>query len=194
MHTHMSLFRGDANAFHDSSDPFGLSATARQFMAGVLRHASETTAVTTQLVNSYKRLVSGFEAPVTVSWARTNRAALVRVPKTKKGKDDAVRIEYRAPDPACNPYLAFAVLLAAGLDGIKNQYELGPEAGEDTGELERLPSSLDDALDAMESSELVADVLGDHLFEWFLRNKRREFSDYKSQVTQFELDRYFGNI
>ena len=194
MHTHMSLFRGDENAFHDGSDPFGLSTTARQFMAGVLRHACETTAVTNQLVNSYKRLVTGFEAPVTVSWARTNRAALVRVPKTKKGKDDAVRIEYRAPDPACNPYLAFAVLLAAGLNGIEHGYELGPEAGDDVDMLDSLPTSLADALDAMESSELVADVLGDHLFEWFLRNKRREFADYKAQVSQFELDRYFGNI
>ena len=194
MHTHMSLFRGDINAFHDPADEVGLSNTAKRFMAGVLRHACETTAVTNQLVNSYKRLIAGFEAPVTVSWARANRAALIRVPKTKKGKDESVRIEYRAPDPACNPYLAFAVVLAAGLAGIEGQYELPPEAHGDLAELESLPTSLADALDQMESSSLVADVLGEHLFHWFLRNKRREFADYSAQVTQFELDRYLRNI
>jgi len=194
MHTHMSLFRGETNAFHDPSNEMGLSVVARQFMAGLLAHAEETMAVTNQLVNSYKRLVPGFEAPVTLSWARTNRAALLRVPKTKKGKQDSVRIEYRAPDPACNPYLAFAVMLAAGLEGIKGKYELPTEAQPDVEGLESLPTSLSEALDRMESSALVADVLGDHLFHWFLRNKRREFADYTTQVSQFELDRYLRNI
>jgi len=194
MHTHMSLFRGETNAFHDSNDEIGLSVVARQFMAGLLAHAKETMAITNQLVNSYKRMVPGFEAPITVSWARTNRAALLRVPKTKKGKQDSVRIEYRAPDPACNPYLAFAVMLAAGLAGIEGEYELPTEALPDVDGLESLPTSLSEALDHMEASALVPDVLGDHLFRWFLRNKRREFADYTTQVSQFELDRYLRNI
>jgi len=194
MHTHMSLFHGEINAFHDPNDAMGLSNVARQFMAGLLAHAGETMAVTNQLVNSYKRMVPGFEAPTTLSWARTNRAALLRVPKTKKGKQDSVRIEYRAPDPACNPYLAFAVMLAAGLAGIEAQLELPPEAQPDVEGLESLPASLSEALDRMESSTLVANVLGDHLFHWFLRNKRREFADYTTQVSQFELDRYLRNI
>jgi glutamine synthetase len=204
MHTHVSLFEGDSNAFHEGGDPYGLSKVARAFIAGLLRHAPEITAVTNQLVNSYKRLIAGYEAPVFVTWARNNRSALVRVPVTKKGKHAATRIEYRAPDPACNPYLAFSVILAAGLEGIDQGYELPPESAANIFEMtaeERaaegigaLPQSLSDALDAMEGSELVAKALGEHIFEWFLRNKRAEWMDYKAQVTPFELGRYLPNV
>ena len=203
MHTHLSLFEGDANAFHDPSDPYHLSKTAQCFIAGVLRHAPEITAVTNQLVNSYKRLIVGTEAPAHVSWARNNRSALVRVPITKSGKESAVRIEYRSPDPACNPYLAFALILAAGLKGLDEGYELPPEATVNLFELDaddraaaglvELPQSLSEALDAMEESTLVRETLGDHIFTWFLRNKRAEWADYKAQVTPFELDRYLGS-
>jgi glutamine synthetase len=203
MHTHLSLFEGDENAFHDPSDPYHLSKTAQCFIAGVLRHAPEITAVTNQLVNSYKRLIVGTEAPAHVSWARNNRSALVRVPITKAGKESAVRIEYRSPDPACNPYLAFALILAAGLKGLDEGYELPPEATVNLFELDahdraaaglvELPQSLSEALDAMERSELVRETLGEHIFTWFLRNKRAEWADYKAQVTPFELDRYLGS-
>ncbi|MCP3935133.1 MAG: type I glutamate--ammonia ligase [Actinomycetia bacterium] len=204
MHTHLSLFRGDKNAFHDPDGEAGLTPVARQFMAGLLRHASDITAVTNQLVNSYKRLVPGFEAPVSISWARSNRAALIRVPSIKKGKPDSARIEYRAPDPACNPYLTFALLLAAGLDGVENKYEPPSEAPKDLFKMTSaemsaaghgpLPDSLGTALDRLEASQLAQDVLGTHLFEWFVRNKRAEFADYKTQVSQFELDRYLRNV
>lgn len=200
MHTHMSLFEGDENAFHEPGDAYGLSKVARSFIAGLLHHAPEITAITNQIVNSYKRLIAGYEAPVYVTWARNNQSALVRVPVTKRGKQSSTRIEYRAPDPACNPYLAYSVMLAAGLKGIEQGYELPSEAAANVFELtpeERaaegirpLPQSLSDALDVMEGSELVAEALGEHIFEWFLRNKRAEWYDYKSQVTQFELDRY----
>ena len=154
-------------------------------------------------MNSYKRLVPGFEAPAYVSWARNNRSALVRVP-VAKSKVQSTRIEYRAPDPACNPYLAFSVMLAAGLKGIEEGYELPPEAATNIFELtdeeraaerlEPLPQSLVDALAAMEQSELVAETLGEHIFEWFLRNKRREWDGYKSQVTPFEIERYLRTL
>jgi glutamine synthetase len=204
MHTHMSLFEGDSNAFHEPGDAYGLSKVARGFIAGLLTHAGEITAVTNQLVNSYKRLIAGYEAPVYVTWARNNRSALVRVPVTKRGKESSTRIEYRAPDPATNPYLAYSVILAAGMRGIEQGYELPPESTTNIFEMtpeERaaesihpLPQSLSDALDLMERSELVAEALGEHIFEWFLRNKRAEWLDYKSQVTQFELDRYLPNL
>ncbi|HSL58722.1 MAG TPA: glutamine synthetase family protein [Acidimicrobiales bacterium] len=200
MHTHMSLFEGDTNAFYDADDPYRLSTVGRSFIAGLLHHAPEITAITNQLVNSYKRLIVGYEAPVYVSWARNNRSALIRVPITKEGKASSTRIEYRSPDPACNPYLAYSVILAAGLAGIEGGYELPPEAAANLYELtneERLasgirplPQSLAEALDEMERSELVAEALGEHIFEWFLRNKRSEWADYKAHVSAFELARY----
>ena len=200
MHTHVSLWAEEQNAFVDTADPYGLSETASHFIAGLLHHAREITAVTNQWVNSYKRLVSGYEAPVHVSWARNNRSALVRVPVVKAGKLESTRLEYRAPDCACNPYLAFAVILAAGLRGVEQSYELPAEADANLFSLagdelaakgfEPLPSSLNEAVDVMEHSELMADTLGGHLFEWFIRNKRAEWHAYKAQVTPFELDRY----
>ncbi len=204
MHTHFSLFEGEANAFSDPGDPFGLSKVAKGFIAGVLRHAPELTAITNQWVNSYKRLVVGYEAPVYVSWSRNNRSALVRVPVPKMGRSDSTRIEYRAPDPACNPYLAFAVILAAGMKGIEESYELPDETTDNLFDLtpkdlhrlgiEPLPASLEGAVAAMAGSELIAETLGDHVFEWFIRNKRAESRDYRAQVTQFELDRYLGQL
>jgi glutamine synthetase len=204
MHTHMSLFSGDSNAFYDASDPNGLSAVAKGFIAGLLRHAPEITALTNQTVNSYKRLVPGFEAPVYVSWARNNRSALVRLPVPKRGNPSATRLEYRSPDPACNPYLAYSAILAAGLEGIEKGYELPPEAAANLFELsdserlaagiETLPQSLSDALRAMSESKLVAEALGEHTYEWFLRNKRQEWTAYKTHISQFELDRYFRTL
>jgi glutamine synthetase len=198
MHTHLSLFKDDANAFHDPDQPYLLSKTGQSFVAGLLRHAAELTAVTNQLVNSYKRLIVGTEAPSQITWARHHRAALVRVPVSKAARKTRSD-QYRSPDPACNPYLAFALLLAAGLKGVTEGYELPGEASTlfDLSPTERaaagvtdLPQSLAEALDAMEGSELVRETLGDHIFEWFLRNKRREWADYKAQVTPFELARY----
>jgi glutamine synthetase len=204
MHTHCSLFEGDTNAFADPSDEFGLSTVAKGFIAGILGHAREITAVTNQWVNSYKRLVRGFEAPIHVSWARNNRSALVRVPVPKKGHIESTRIEYRAPDPSCNPYLTFALILAAGLKGIEDGYDLPPEAAANLYELspaelladkiESLPGSLSEAVAEMERSELVADTLGEHVFEWFIRNKRNEWASYKEQVSQWELDRYLPSL
>ena len=204
MHLHLSLFKGDTNAFHSESDPYNLSDTAKSFMAGLLRHAAEITAVTNQTVNSYKRLVPGFEAPVHVSWARNNRSGLIRVPVPKRGSELATRIELRSPDPACNPYLAFSVILAAGLRGIEEGYELPSEADANLFEMgdaaltklgiEQLPQSLNDALRVMESSQLVAEALGEHIFEWFLRNKRAEWRKYKTHVSQFEIDTYLRSI
>jgi glutamine synthetase len=201
MHTHLSLWRGDDNAFYDPDDEYGLSATAKAFIAGLLRHASEITAVTNQLINSYKRLVAGYEAPVHISWARNNRSALVRVPVPKRNKESqGTRLEYRALDPAANPYLAFSVLLAAGLRGIERGYELPPEAAVnlfDSSEAERrtadagmLPTNLSTALDEMEGSDLVREALGEHIFEWFLRNKRAEWAEYRTHVSSYELQRY----
>lgn len=204
MHVHMSLFRGDDNAFYDEGDDYDLSPTAKHFMAGLLRHAREITAVTNQTVNSYKRLVPNFEAPVHISWARNNRSGLIRVPIAKQSNPLATRIEYRSPDPACNPYLAFSLMLAAGMRGIDEQYELPNEADanlfeSDDAELEKLgisqlPHSLHDALEIMEGSSLVHDALGEHIFEWFVRNKRREWQGYKTQVTPFERDRYLRSL
>jgi glutamine synthetase len=203
MHTHLSLFEGDTNAFHDPEDEFQLSQAGRWFIAGLLHHAREITAVTNQLVNSYKRLIVGYEAPVYVTWARNNRSALVRLPVTKAGKQSSTRVEYRSPDPACNPYLAYSVMLAAGLKGIEQKMDLPPETTGNVFEMtdeeraaegiEPLPQSLAEAIEVMAGSELVAEALGEHIFAWFLRNKRAEWADYKAQVTPFELARYLPN-
>jgi glutamine synthetase len=200
MHVHLSLFDGDDNAFYSADDGYNLSPVAKQFMAGLLRHAAEITAITNQTVNSYKRLVPGFEAPVHVSWARNNRSGLVRVPIAKRGNAGATRIEFRSPDPACNPYLAFSVMLAAGMRGITEGYELPPEADSNLFEMsdaelaklgiDLVPQSLSDSLRVMEQSSLVHEALGEHIFEWFLRNKRIEWRQYKTHVSQFEINRY----
>jgi glutamine synthetase len=198
MHTHFSLFEGDKNAFFDASAPYHLSNTARKFMAGVLRHAPELTLVTNQYVNSYKRLWGGGEAPSFVSWGHNNRSALIRVPLHKPEKANSTRIEYRAMDSAANPYLAYALLLAAGLKGIEENYELPPETEDDVwalSDLERkamgiepLPQSLDHAIKKLEESELAAEVLGESVFSYVLANKRREWAQYRSQVTAFEIE------
>jgi glutamine synthetase len=200
MHTHLSLFEGDQNAFYDGGDPLHLSSVAKHFIAGLLRHAAEITAVTNQWVNSYKRLTWGGEAPNYICWGSNNRSAMVRVPMYKPTKGNSTRIEVRSPDSATNPYLCFAVLLAAGLKGIEEEYPLPPGAEDDVWALtdaERrkmgiipLPGSLADAITVMEGSELVADTLGEHVFDFFLRNKREEWAAYRQQVTPFELDRY----
>ncbi|AYG05034.1 type I glutamate--ammonia ligase [Gryllotalpicola protaetiae] len=197
MHTHMSLFEGDANAFYEAGAQYQLSKTARKFIAGLLRHAPEISAVTNQFVNSYKRLWSGDEAPSYVSWGHNNRSALVRVPLYKPNKGQSARIEYRAIDSAANPYLAYSLMLAAGLKGIQEDYELPPEATEDVWSLtdaerkalgyEALPSNLDEAIRLMESSELAAETLGEQVFENVLRNKRQEWVGYRAQVTPWEL-------
>jgi len=176
----------------------------KHFIAGLLRHAGEITAVTNQWINSYKRLIVGYEAPTYVCWARNNESALVRVPIPKRGKESSTRIEFRSPDPACNPYLAFSVMLAAGLKGIEEGYDLPPEATNNIYEMtpeERhaegigsLPQSLAEALEIMEGSELVAETLGEHVFEYFIKNKRKEWDEYTSYVTPFEVDRYLGTL
>ena len=202
MHTHQSLFRGDRNAFFDSSDPYHLSPLAKSYVAGLLRHAPEITLVTNQWVNSYKRLVPGYEAPVYVTWARRNRSDLVRVPEYKPGKEVATRIEYRAPDPACNPYLAFAAMLAAGLEGIEREYPLPEPTEENVFEMsdeerskrniELLPDSLSEAIQAAEESDLLRRCLGDHVFESLIKNKKIEWAAYRTHVSDFERERYLS--
>ncbi|MCU1426024.1 MAG: glutamine synthetase, partial [Actinomycetia bacterium] len=204
MHSHLSLFEGDVNAFHDPGDEHGLSKVAKHFIAGLLRHAPEITAITNQWVNSYKRLIPGYEAPAYICWARNNRSALVRVPLPKRAKIDSTRIEFRSPDPACNPYLAYSVILAAGMKGIEEGYDLPPEATNNIYEmtpeerlaegLQSLPTSLHEAIEAMEGSELVAEALGEHVYEYFILNKRQEWADYKAYVTPFEIERYLGTL
>ena len=202
MHTHMSLFDGDTNAFFDADAPYHLSGLARGFIAGILEHAREICSVLAQWVNSYKRLVPGYEAPVYVSWARRNRSALVRVPMYKPGNEKATRMEVRCPDPACNPYLAFSVMLAAGLKGIEEGYELGdpieadifemtPEERAERG-ITSLPGNLGEAIAATEDSELVREALGDHVFEKFIENKKIEWDAYRTHVSQYELDKYLS--
>lgn len=200
MHTHVSLFEGDRNAFHEPGAPYQLSRVGRQFMAGLLVHGPEITAITNQWVNSYKRLWGGGEAPAHLTWGHNNRSAMVRVPMYKPRKGNSTRLEVRTVDPGCNPYLAFAVILGAGLKGIEEGYELPPETEDDVWSLteterramgiKALPGSLHDAISAMESSDLMAEILGEHTHEFFLRNKRQEWAAYRAQVTAFELDRY----
>lgn len=185
MHTHVSLFEGEKNAFYDSNAELNLSKVGRQFVAGILKHAAEITAVTNQWVNSYKRLQGGGEAPSTISWGHNDRGALVRIPMYKPNKENSTRIELRSPDSACNPYLAYAVMLAAGLKGIEKNYLLEPST-----DTELLPSNLEESISVMEKSELVRETLGEHVFDYFLRNKRAEWHDYRRQVSAYELDRY----
>ncbi len=205
MHTHMSLFSNktgsERNAFFDPKDKFHLSVIAKRFIAGLLKHAPEMTLATNQWVNSYKRLVPGYEAPVYVTWAVRSRSDLVRIPSYKPGREDATRVEYRSPDAACNPYLAFSVMLAAGLDGIEKDYSLPPPPGRNVAEMtdkEReqagiatLPADLNEAIKLAEKSELVRKALGDHLFEKLIQNKKIEWDRYRSQVTDYELKRYY---
>jgi glutamine synthetase len=186
MHTHFSLFEGEKNAFYkDGSISGELSSVGKSFIAGILKHAPEFIAVTNQWVNSYKRLHGGGEAPAKISWGAQNRDAMIRIPRYKPNKENSTRIEFRAPDSACNPYLAFAVTIAAGLKGVESGYELGIDESPAS-----LPADLNEAILAMQKSELVRQCLGEHLFDYFLRNKRAEWLEYSKQVTAFELDRY----
>ncbi len=200
MHTHQSLFKNGRNAFFSKSDKYNLSDDAKHYIAGIMKHAREICAVTNQWVNSYKRLVPGYEAPVYIVWGRRNRSALVRVPMYKPGKENATRIEVRFPDPACNPYLAFSVMLAAGLDGIKNKYpmpdpveidvfHLSQKEREEMG-IKVLPGSLIEAIQELENSELLRNALGEHVFEKLIENKKIEWDKYRQQVTGFEIKKY----
>jgi glutamine synthetase len=199
MHTHVSLFEGDRNAFFEAGAEYHLSRTGRQFIAGILRHASEIAVVTNQWVNSYKRLLGGGEAPSYICWGHNNRSAMVRVPMYKPQKGVSTRVELRTVDSACNPYLAFAVVLAAGMKGIEGDYELPRGAEDDVWSLtererkslgiEPLPTSLSEAIRVAEDSELLAETLGEHVFDFFLRNKRTEWQEYRTQVSAFELER-----
>ncbi len=204
MHTHLSLFEGDTNAFFEAGAEYQLSRTARHFIAGLLRHASEITVLTNQWVNSYKRLLGGGEAPSYICWGHNNRSAMVRVPMYKPDKAQSTRIELRTIDAACNPYLAFAVMLAAGMKGVEEEYELPREAEDDVWSLnerertalglEQLPKNLSDAIRVAEDSELLADTLGEHVYEFFLKNKRTEWEEYRVQVSAFERDRMLSVI
>ena len=204
MHVHQSLFKGDRNAFHDPDDEYNLSETAKHYIAGLIHHAPEITAITNQWVNSYKRLVPGYEAPVYVSWARRNRSAMIRVPMYKPGKENATRIEFRSPDPACNPYLAFAVMLGAGMDGIEKKLALPDPIEEDIFEMnpaERqahgitdLPGNLYAAILETEKSGLVKEVLGEHIFNKFIENKRIEWDLYRTHVSRFEIEKYLPRL
>ena len=200
MHTHQSLFRGNNNAFFDPDEDHRLSIIGKRFIAGLLRHAPEITLVTNQWVNSYKRLVPGFEAPVYISWAHVNRSDLIRVPAYKPGYESSMRIEYRAPDSACNPYLAFSAMLAAGLKGIEEEYPvpppvegnvlaMAPEERQARG-IKTLPGSLGEAIVLAEESGLLREALGEHILNSFIRNKRLEWEEYRATVTDYEVSRY----
>jgi glutamine synthetase len=200
MHTHQSIFKGENNIFFEAKDKYHLSKMGKSFIAGLLKHAREISLVIAQWVNSYKRLVPGYEAPVYISWALRNRSALVRVPMYKPGKAKATRAEFRCPDPACNPYLAFSVMLAAGMKGVENNYKLPDPVEEDIFELsekereehgiESLPGSLDEAIKEAEKSELVHECLGNHIFEKLIENKKIEWDMFRVHVSQYELERY----
>lgn len=200
MHVHMSLFKGSSNAFFDKDAPHNLSQAGKSFLAGLLRHASEITSVANQWINSYKRLVPGYEAPCYITWARRSRADLIRLPEYQPGKETATRIELRSPDPACNPYLAFSVMLAAGLDGMEKGYEPPPPTEENVFEMSQeererrgigtLPGSLYEAIQLTEKSQLVREALGDHVFNSFIQNKKVEWDRYRTQVTDYELKNY----
>jgi len=204
MHVHQSFFEGDKNTFYNKDAEYHLSDTARHYIAGILKHAPEMTAVTNQWVNSYKRLVPGYEAPVYVSWANRNRSAMVRIPMYKPGKEKATRIEFRSPDPSCNPYLAFAVMLGAGMEGIEKKYELPDPIEQDIFEMSEkeredlgitaLPGNLYAATLETEKSELVKKVLGEHIFNKFIENKKIEWDRYRTHVSQFEIDQYLPKL
>jgi len=204
MHVHQSLFEGDKNAFYDPKDKFNLSQVAKHYIAGLMHHAPAITALTNQWVNSYKRLVPGYEAPVYVSWARRNRSAMIRVPMYKPGKEKATRIEFRSPDPACNPYLAFAAMLGAGMDGIEKKMDLPDPIEEDIFEMnpaERrahgitdLPGNLYAAILETEESSLVRQILGEHIFRKFIENKKIEWDNYRTHVSQYEIDKYLAKL
>ena len=204
MHTQMSLFKGDENIFYGENDPHHLSDTGRQFCAGLLKHAREITLVTNQWVNSYKRLVPSYEAPTYITWAEVNRSDLIRIPSYKAGRESSRRIEYRAPDPACNPYLAFSVMLSAGLEGIEKEYQL-PQALEKSAHdmtslelekqgIESLPGNLWEAIQVTEQSSLVKEALGQDVFDNFIENKKIEWDRYSGQISQYELDRYLPTL
>ncbi len=200
MHTHQSLFKGNRNAFFDKNDEYHLSKMGKNYIAGLLRHAPEITAVTNQWINSYKRLVPGYEAPVYLSWARRNRSDLIRVPEYRPGREKATRVELRSPDPACNPYLAFSVMLAAGLEGIEKEYRVPDPVEENVYEMTEekrrrrgittLPDSLREAIRLTENSKVVRKALGDHVFHAFIENKKIEWDQYRIQVTDYELKKY----
>jgi glutamine synthetase len=200
MHVHQSVFRGETNLFFDAGDPYNLSPFARGYVAGLLRHIREITLVLNQWVNSYKRLTPGFEAPVYVSWGQRNRSALVRVPRYRVGREKSARIELRSPDPTCNPYLAFSAMLAAGLRGVRERYELPAPVEENIYEMtggqrsdrriDVLPGSLAEAVALAEQSALLREVLGPHIFEKLIENKHIEWDRYRTQVTQYELEHY----
>ena len=202
MHTHQSLFQGKKNAFFDPKDKYHLSEIAKRYIAGLMKHAREITLVTNQWVNSYKRLVPGYEAPVYISWAQRNRSDLIRIPVYKPGKEIATRVEYRSPDPACNPYFAFAVMLAAGLEGIEKGYPLRDPVERNVYEMtekerkkyriESLPGNLYEAIQITEKSDLVKRALGDHVFQQFIENKKIEWDRYRAQVTDYELEQYLA--
>ncbi len=202
MHVHQSLFEGDRNAFFDKNDEYNISKIAKFYIAGLLKHALEITAVNNQWVNSYKRLVPGYEAPVYLSWARRNRSDLIRIPEYRPGREKATRVEFRSPDPACNPYLALSVMLAAGLKGIEKEYEVPAPVEENVyemadeerkkREIETLPASLWEAIQLTEKSELVRKALGDHVFGAFIKNKKIEWDQYRTQVTGYELKKYLS--
>lgn len=204
MHTHQSLFQGDKNAFFDPNDQYHLSDIAKSYIAGLLTHIKEITLVLNQLVNSYKRLVPGYEAPVYICWARRNRSTLIRVPMYKPGKEKATRIELRSPDPACNPYLAFSAMLTAGLKGIEGKYRLPDPVETDVYHLppeerrrlgiEELPGSLIEAIELAEKSEILKEAVGEHIFEQLIESKRFEWDDYRIRVQPYEIERYLPNV
>ena len=204
MHTHQSLSKEGKNVFYDASDKWNLSKLAKQYIAGLIRHASEITSITNQWVNSYKRLVPGYEAPIYISWARRNRSTLIRVPMYKPDKENPTRIEFRSPDPACNPYLAFAVMLGAGMSGIEKKlmmpdpieddiFEMNPVERRAHG-IKDLPSNLYSAILQTERSDMVKSILGDHIFQKFIENKKIEWDHYRRHISQYEIDRYLPKL
>jgi len=200
MHTHQSIFKGDKNLFFDTSDKYHLSAEGKHYIAGIMKHAREITLVCNQWVNSYKRLVTGYEAPVYICWARRNRSALLRVPMYQPGKEKATRVEFRSPDPACNPYLAFACMLSAGMKGIENKYALTEPLERDVYHLteeemkelgvECLPGSLIEAIEVAETSQLLKETMGEHIFNNLIAAKKIEWDEYRKRVHRYELDTY----